>query len=99
VAGAALHAWRHALLVLMLLTRARPPNATHNVLHAWMHTALMRTSFNLQGAEVKFGTWQDNLQFALDYNEKHASHWVRAAAASRTEAEGSCQFGTEPYNP
>lgn len=34
----------------------------------------------LQGAEARYGAWMDNLEYALEYNQEHTSHWVSTRA-------------------
>lgn len=56
-----------------------------------MTTCLSR---NLQEFEARYRNWLNNLDFVLEYNSKHKSHWVslRAPAA----AQGRYGTATEP---
>lgn len=49
---------------------------------ARMTTCLSR---NLQEFEARYRNWLNNLDFVLEYNSKHKSHWVslRAPAAAQ----------------
>ncbi|KIZ03186.1 hypothetical protein MNEG_4768 [Monoraphidium neglectum] len=83
-------ALRASLLGIVLVGMAAALDLDSALLREQHHQELLQA----KGAEVKFGTWQDNLQFALDYNEKHASHWVGLnALADLTPDEFRRQYG------
>jgi hypothetical protein len=43
---------------------------------AWVHKHEKAYKHDLVQFEARFRNWLDNLEYVLDYNSKHTSHWV-----------------------